>query len=345
MLLCVLILLASLTGCVSPPPPEVIVREAETPAEQPSLTPVVDREKPPRSSLQIEEPPEMVQTPPPESVTSLIPEIDPILPEGYSVVPSAIISGRFSDENTAYVAGIGDDGSNLIIWIAGLSDFGTRYGEISLLKTEPIGFSRRITDFEPIRIGSQGPEGFSASLVQEEREEILIVLLPQQNPYIVVAPRTAGMYTEVRDIDGDGRIELVQYSQMYEAPANREVVLDIFSWDRRTFVLSSSTPMLRIINDFLGKIEAALRDENDAILPELLELATPVEGPPLEALLPADGVNVPLLQELPFDIFTRPWDFPYEFLVRRDDIDGVYRVTIRVSDYPAGENPVLLSEF
>ncbi len=270
--------------------------------------------------------------------------VNDTLPQGVRIVSvedsPAMVAGSPGGSNTVVLIGLASDDSRLLIWNAVL----VRPDTVELRDFETIGPVRTVRHFTRLEIGPSGPTGFTASLVQEEKEEFLLGLLSENRPYVVVAPQSTGTLTEIRDADNDGVLELVQYSQLYEAPANREVVMDIFEWCDGSFASDTTVLLLRSVNQFLSRAEEALRDRDDELLQQLMAKAVTVEGPPIEDLLPATEVTAPRFQELPFDVRSQPWAFTYEFLLRRDGQTGVYQITIEFPDNLSSAQSLIVRE-
>ncbi len=324
--------LCFLASCVSPPPRD----RGEAPLQSPGSSSPEARPAAPKEIPQADAPPAVI--PSRGEYATIARSAVRSLPAG-SVVPDSageptLVVMRVDGGRAVGVIGLALEAEQAVLWNGRLDTDRA----VQMEQVEVIAPAKEIRGFSPLSVSSAGPHGFSALLVNAEREVRVVGLLSNEEAYMIAAPQSPTQMTEVRDIDRDGTTELLQYSLVFEAPSNREVVLDIFEWDQDAFVLTASVPILRQVNRFLDSVEEALMDGGDGLMDTIERSAVVVEGPPLTSLLPAERVTVPRLNEVPVDIARGPWEFPFEFLVETGDRTGVYRIVIVLPDNPATDD-------
>jgi hypothetical protein len=207
----------------------------------------------------------------------------------------------------------------------------------------PLGTRAEVRAFEAIFLeeGAALPNGFRSHLALDAREEELIVVATESEPYVMRTPLSAVSRLSFRDLEADGVKELVQIAKVFEAGGRREIIADAFRWTGESFVHAASVSLIRRLNERLGELELRLTADSD---PDWRRRAVtalqPVEGAPsLDDTLPAESVRVPRITELSLDLSQHEWTFVHELAVN----ENLYRLTITMVADPLADRVVSIS--
>lgn len=215
-------------------------------------------------------------------------------------------------------------------------------------RIEPLVEGGTVTDYGAIDLDTaDGPvNGIRVVYtVDGENDEFFVLTTSSQELYIVQTPISPVHQTVFRDLDGDGRKEMTQYSRVFEAVGRREVIVDAFQWRNDRFVYDRSISLLRRINERLTTLrrsveaaaardvryDAAFRDTGDGGVP------------PPSQVFPVLEARVPELPELLVGLGRAQWQIGHEVaLVDAGGGVSVYRVELLVRANPYLENPVTI---
>lgn len=206
-----------------------------------------------------------------------------------------------------------------------------RYGPILLSADGTSGVPPAIAD------------GMTAVVVENGGAETLFVIASRDDPYVLRTPLSSIHRSVLRDLDGDGLRELVQYSRVFEAGGKREVIVDSLRWTGTAFQYDRSLAVVRAINEELGRLAARLRaaQAGDRRFSGSLQPAD--DAPPATTVFPARAVVIPEFSELYVDLGMERWIIAHEIAL--EDNDGsvqVYRIHIEVEANPYRERPVTI---
>ena len=174
----------------------------------------------------------------------------------------------------------------------------------------------------------------------ERRREQLVVVVPGVNePVVVRFPREAAIWAQPLDADGDGFEEPVRFSRVFEAPAQKEVLLDLYEWTGTELRVRATHALLRRTNAFLEDLAAEIESENaPAVVAQRLSRNTvsnadalfgPTDqAPPFSSRGYPRRAIVPRLNDLNVELNTYPWAVEHEIAVADAQGAAVYRVRI-----------------
>ncbi len=263
--------------------------------------------------------------------------------EGYQLISfeQAPVAGVFhapqSRRNEAAVLGLLQTDVHIAV-IQATTD-GRGRDEVDI---QPVGSGASVLHVEEIFLhaANGSPNGLRIRLAFGNREEELIVLVAEGNPYILKTQLSAMTRSTLRDLDGDQRKELVQYMQVFEADGRREIIVDAFSWTGEDFVHNASIALLRRLNDRLAAFEAQLTmSADDAWLERIDGALRPLDdAPPASHLLPARLVTIPEVVELTLELGLPRWELAHDIAIEYE----LYRLSIVLEADPLTDLPVRL---
>ena len=179
------------------------------------------------------------------------------------------------------------------------------------------------------------PSGFIVRVNQNDRAEELYVVATDSGVYTVRMPLSTASRTVIRDLNGDGTAEMVQYSRIFEANGHREVIVDSFVWDGNAFVHDRSLPILRRINTRLRRLQSQLATASPQDRRFDVALRGQDDTPAASVLFPAVEVRVPVVPELLVELGAREWTLHHEIaLFNESQQPFVYRIQIHVVANP-----------
>lgn len=310
-----LVLLSMLAACASVPP-----------------VPEHNRAVPPRPTQSEEAAlaPETTRTPrDPREIARIVE--DRLESEG--LVPRGSAGPLMVDVGGAYLGiAIGAEGD--LVWRLSDTEFGAVPIEGDIL---PESFAPRWID-----LSRTDPQGFHVRFATATGEQDLLVLDDGTGePGVVQLIASSTARSELRDADGDGVAELVQYALVFEAPGRRELLVDLLEWEDGSFVHRASVPLLRRLNRRLAELQRTLTEP--AIDPNRLDklamALTPIEGAPdPRTLLPALDATVPAINELAVELDASSWRIVHEIALMPGP--AIYRIEIDLIANPALVDPV-----
>jgi hypothetical protein len=225
-----------------------------------------------------------------------------------------------------------------------------------------VGTACRVTAFRPRLLTGDEPSppgspaylyhGFQASLACGQREVSVFTFAREHGedpsdpeatadndePYLLITPLSTVARTILRDLTGDGTLDLLRYSRLFEHGGRWELLLEALRWDGRDFVLEAETALLREVNHRLDRLERMLAtpvspEESERIDRALL----PTGGaPPASSLIPHAAVRIPRITDLPLQPDLSHWELVYEIALDAE----VYRLTMRIEANPLLPEPV-----
>lgn len=220
--------------------------------------------------------------------------------------------------------GIAQNASDLVVWRLEGED----------LSVSPIDGEVELISFEPlvVELMLNAPQGFTARIRSNGVEDDLFVLdNGREYPYVVRTAAASTARTEVRDVDGDGVAEMIQYALIYEAPGRRELIVDLLEWENGAFVHRASIPLVRRLNQRLADFERALTSPTGDrhSLERMAAALTPLEGAPdPREMLPAEEALVPPFNELAVELDHFAWRFSHEIALMPGP--AIYRIEIEL---------------
>ena len=340
---------ASLAGCASPkpyPPTDDHPRE--------STAPITGDDGPPP-------PPDDVRPCPPdapdpatrfEALAAVLPTgFSPVTHEGRPLLVATVPGG---------VLGLIHDGDStrvVSVACAGITpEAGPWIGEI--------GTDCRVTAFRPRLLTGEEPpparapeslyDGFQTSLACGRREVSVFVFArdrlieeeqprsgateKRDEPYILITPLSTVARTVLRDLSGDGTLDLLRYSRLFQHDGRWELLLEAYRWNGSDFVLTAETALLREVNRRLDRLERLL---GEPVRPEEEEtidraLSPTGDAPAATSLIPYAQVRIPRITNLPLQPDIEHWRFEYEIALDAE----VYRIMIWIDANPLLAEPV-----
>ncbi len=197
-----------------------------------------------------------------------------------------------------------------------------------------------ILSFDAITAGSAQALGFRARL-RADVGEIDLFVLPTLSgqPFVATTDATATVRTEVKDVDGNGDLEMIHYALVFEAAGRRELIVDLLEWDGETFTHRASVPLVRRLNDRLKRLGRELSDVGPADITRFDAALVPIEGAPVVGdILPVEEVRIPQVNELMVDLGENSWRIFHEIALFPGP--AIYRVEIELHADPIRSDPV-----
>ncbi|MFA7567132.1 MAG: hypothetical protein WCY01_08915 [Alkalispirochaeta sp.] len=232
------------------------------------------------------------------------------------------------------------DGKHLALYQDPLDEQGRSQGkavteiqaiDVVILETVPIAIDPR----------SQRPNGFHLTVTGPDRQGELFIIATPNGSYSVRTPYSTVNRTVLRDLNGDGLQELVQYSRVFEAGGRREIIVDAFEWDGAGFVHTRSLPVLRRVNERLRKLQKQLERAGSGETRFEGALQGEPGAPVPSKVLPPLSVRVPELAELTLDLGAPEWEFGHDIAIYHEDNSPlVYRIRLAVTANPYRPVPV-----
>ncbi len=188
----------------------------------------------------------------------LLVEKDPSLVEG---LPEASFDEMVPKEVLDEVSRIYSDEVKRVDYY--LSVFLQTEDELISMYRIPLGAWKVLEDFAAVDIvrGAQMPLCVSVSFQTEEGRERIWVIFSRYNKFSTVSlSDTVSELNETRDIDGDGILDIVTWSQVFEEGTGYETFLTWLKWNGRAYEQTASANVVRGLNAFLRDGGRLLQD-------------------------------------------------------------------------------------
>jgi hypothetical protein len=205
---------------------------------------------------------------------------------------------------------------------------------------QPVGPNAEVTNYREVRLKTEArtPSGFQVRLISADREEDLLVLATGATPSVIRTAFSSVSRTDIRDLDGDGSMEMVQAALVFEAGGRRELIVDAFRWDGSGFTHARSISLLRRTNQRLRTFENRLRVDGTAEwMAAVHDALESLDGAPEpREVLPSPAVQVPEITELFLDLGETGWTIGHDLAIGVE----LYRLYIELLANPLVEEPV-----
>lgn len=205
---------------------------------------------------------------------------------------------------------------------------------------QPVGSNAEVANYREVRLDTDdfAPSGFQVRLISADREEDLLVLATGATPSVIRTAFSSVSRTDIRDLDGDGKMEMVQAALVFEAGGRRELIVDAFRWDGTGFTHAHSISLLRLTNQRLRTFENRLRvDDTSEWMSTVHEVLESLEGAPEpREILPSPAVQIPEITELFLDLGESGWTIGHDLAIGVE----LYRLYIELLANPLAEEPV-----
>lgn len=147
--------------------------------------------------------------------------------------------------------------------------------------------------------------------------------------------------TAMRDLDGDGRPELVSHSSMFDT-GRRELIVEAYVISDGGIEPAASLPVVRRVNERLEELRNALAEPPSAAWTRALTIALePIEGAgPATAHIPTREVIIPEIVELRLPLGEPSWSFAHELAI--GPLREIYRVRIDIAANPFASRPIAI---
>jgi hypothetical protein len=205
--------------------------------------------------------------------------------------------------------------------------------------------------YEPIRLSAdpgapgdvRSADGMMAVVTGENGTETVYLVASGAGQFVFRTPLSSVQRSVLRDLDGDGVRELVQYSRVFEAGGKREVIIDTLRWNGVSFRYDRSLAVVRAINEELERLGERLRDAQPGDLRFSGTLQPEDGAPPAAAIFPVQAVVIPEFSELLVDLGQERWSVAHEIALQGGDGSvQVYRIQIEIEANPYRDRPVTI---
>lgn len=187
--------------------------------------------------------------------------------------------------------------------------------------------------------------GFVIDAATIDAERRLFVLVGPTEPLVVETTLSGQVHTRLADLNGDGRLEFIRVSQVFQPDGTREHLVEALERDAGGLRRVAGLALLRAVNTRLADLEQLLTAGVSTSGGVNVDRAlTPMDGAPSASrLVPAVRARVPRLVELAVPPGELSWRFAHEIALdsgRGAGTSYVYLIRVEVEANPFVDDPV-----